>query len=64
MRNLITLKKAIQYHVSGYLLKPVDEEELLSYLVEIKKNLDLEKTSHHANKKREDRKTYPSCSIR
>lgn len=44
-------KKAIQYHVSGYLLKPVDEEELLSYLVEIKKNLDLEKTSHHANKK-------------
>jgi two-component system response regulator YesN len=33
-------KEAITYHVDGYLLKPVDEEELMEYLQQLKKQLD------------------------
>lgn len=29
-------KRAISYHIDGYLLKPVDEDELISYLQEIR----------------------------
>lgn len=35
-------KKAMSFNVSGYLLKPIDEEELRAYLVDIKKRLDEE----------------------
>ncbi|KGA98960.1 AraC family transcriptional regulator [Alkalihalobacillus alcalophilus ATCC 27647 = CGMCC 1.3604] len=37
-------KKAIQHNVAGYLLKPIDEEDLIDALVEIKKELDKENT--------------------
>ncbi|WP_413376058.1 response regulator transcription factor [Alkalihalobacillus sp. 1P02AB] len=37
-------KKAIQHNVAGYLLKPIDEENLIDALVEIKQELDKENT--------------------
>jgi two-component system response regulator YesN len=36
-------KKAITNRIDGYLLKPVDEDELISYLEKLKGNLDEEK---------------------
>ncbi|QUL54264.1 response regulator transcription factor [Paenibacillus tritici] len=35
-------KQAISYHIDGYLLKPVDEEELISYLQELREKISLE----------------------
>ncbi|KKI92404.1 hypothetical protein WQ54_09530 [Bacillus sp. SA1-12] len=35
-------KKAIKYNVKGYLLKPVDEDEVINYLKEIKSTLEQE----------------------
>ncbi|TXC90682.1 response regulator transcription factor [Metabacillus litoralis] len=37
-------QKAIRQNVTGYLLKPVEEEELIRYVKGIKKNLDLKQT--------------------
>jgi len=36
-------KRAISYHVDGYLLKPVDEEELVSYLGQIREAIEKER---------------------
>jgi two-component system response regulator YesN len=33
-------KKAIQHKVEGYILKPVDEEEIVSYIEKVRSNLD------------------------
>lgn len=38
-------KQAISYHIDGYLLKPVDEEELISYLQELREKISLEEQS-------------------
>lgn len=38
-------KEALKYHVSGYLLKPVDNEELLDMLYKIKAQIDLDRES-------------------
>lgn len=51
-------KKAIKCKVEGYILKPVDEDELIEYLVEIKKNLDRERelarqSGHSSQRQRE-----------
>ncbi|OKP86222.1 hypothetical protein A3844_14230 [Paenibacillus helianthi] len=35
-------KRAISYHIDGYLLKPVDEEELISYLQELRDTISRE----------------------
>lgn len=35
-------KRAISYHVDGYLLKPVDEDELLNYLKELRETIEQE----------------------
>lgn len=35
-------KQAISYHIDGYLLKPVDEEELISYLQELREKISQE----------------------
>lgn len=35
-------KKAIEYGVKGYLLKPVDREDLIKYIIKIKEELDSE----------------------
>lgn len=35
-------KRAIAYHIDGYLLKPVDEEELITYLQELREKISLE----------------------
>lgn len=35
-------KRAISYHIDGYLLKPVDEEELISYLKELRETILIE----------------------
>ncbi|MFC4099691.1 response regulator transcription factor [Paenibacillus xanthanilyticus] len=39
-------KKAIQYQIDGYLLKPVDEDELTGYLDRLKKVLDAESAAN------------------
>lgn len=36
-------KRALEYQVCGYLLKPVDEEELIEILIRIKKEIELQK---------------------
>ncbi|RIX52651.1 DNA-binding response regulator [Paenibacillus nanensis] len=38
-------KKAMAYKADGYLMKPVDEEELIEYLKKIKDQIDREKSS-------------------
>lgn len=38
-------KKAMAYKADGYLMKPVDEEELIDYLSKIKEQIDQEKTA-------------------
>lgn len=38
-------KKAITYRADGYLLKPVDEDELIGYLASIKQAIDLKRIS-------------------
>ncbi|GGH28338.1 response regulator transcription factor [Paenibacillus segetis] len=38
-------KQAIAHQVDGYLLKPVDEDELITYLKDIKQQIDSEKIS-------------------
>lgn len=35
-------KRAISFHIDGYLLKPVDEEELISYLQELRVTIEQE----------------------
>ncbi|WNS42957.1 response regulator transcription factor [Paenibacillus sp. MMS20-IR301] len=35
-------KRAIAYHIDGYLLKPVDEDELITYLQELREKISLE----------------------
>ncbi|QJD82504.1 response regulator transcription factor [Cohnella herbarum] len=37
-------KKAINLHIAGYLLKPVDEEELTEHLIQLKTVLDAERS--------------------
>ncbi|SFE57925.1 two-component system, response regulator YesN [Paenibacillus catalpae] len=44
-------KQAIVQRIDGYLLKPVDEDELMDYLNSLKKELDLE---YEARRKRQD----------
>jgi len=44
-------KQAIVQRIDGYLLKPVDEDELMDYLNSLKKELDLE---YEARQKRQD----------
>ncbi len=39
-------KKAVEYHVENYILKPIDIDELLNTLNNIKKKLDLKKSSN------------------
>lgn len=36
-------KRAISYRVDGYLLKPADEEELVSYLGQIRETIEKER---------------------
>ncbi|MCR6109572.1 response regulator transcription factor [Bacillus sp. A301a_S52] len=52
-------RQAIRHDVAGYLLKPVDEEELIGYLVRIKSELRKEEertvlTKHGEEKRQED----------
>ena len=44
-------KQAIQFGVKGFLLKPIDEDELVEYLIEIKNELDNKHTIEHEIKK-------------
>ncbi len=39
-------KRAISYHIDGYLLKPVDEEELISYLQELRDTISQEERAN------------------
>ncbi|MEK3733406.1 response regulator transcription factor [Paenibacillus sp. FSL M8-0334] len=43
-------KKAISHRVAGYLLKPVDEDELSSYLLEIKEEIQKERSWEDTHK--------------
>ncbi|UTR13592.1 response regulator transcription factor [Salipaludibacillus sp. LMS25] len=52
-------RQAIEHNVAGYLLKPVDEEELIDYLIRIKSELKQEEersllTKHGQEKRQED----------
>ena len=47
-------KRAIEAKVSAYLLKPVDEEELARVIVQIQKEIDLERRAERALRKTEE----------
>ncbi|GAF20145.1 two-component response regulator TrxR [Bacillus sp. JCM 19046] len=49
-------KQAIQYQVAGYLLKPLEEENLIPFLKEIKKKLDKEHALEQLTKLEQQRK--------
>ncbi|MFA9557701.1 response regulator [Evansella sp. AB-rgal1] len=49
-------KKAIHYGVAGYLLKPIDEDELIPAILEIKKKLDEENTMKKISSIEKERK--------
>ncbi|QGH33877.1 response regulator [Gracilibacillus salitolerans] len=50
-------KQAIQYNVEGYLLKPLEEEELISYLKKINTAF-AEETKYKENKKHDQSRSY------
>ncbi|MGN8647518.1 response regulator transcription factor [Gracilibacillus sp. HCP3S3_G5_1] len=55
-------KQAIQYQVEGYLLKPLEEQELISYLKKINTDF-VEKTRNKENKKHDQLQRYINSVI-
>jgi len=49
--NFEYARKAIDYGVKGYLLKPIDREELMAYVVKIRNELDSERNINPAPRK-------------